>query len=143
MNNHHKPAKRDSLLAPLSREHHHTLILAQVLKKSAHGYKDLPVSDGERIKYAMSFFREQLLPHFHEEEIMMKKVIGCNAEVDALCKEISQEHIRLETLFEGLIHGENAEAALNELGMLLEQHIRKEERRLFPMIQDHCLQKLI
>ena len=37
--------KRHEALAPLSREHHGTLILAQLLKKGAPVYKGLPDTD--------------------------------------------------------------------------------------------------
>ena len=44
--------KREEALAPLSREHHSTLILAQLLKKDAPVYHQLPAEPWDKAKYA-------------------------------------------------------------------------------------------
>lgn len=138
-----KPIKRNEILIPLSKEHHNALILAQVLKRNPHGYKGIPESVEEKINYAMFFFRHHLLPHFREEEMLMARVQGCNEDVDDLCAAIIQEHVILKDLFGGLNSSEDADAAMHASGELLEKHIRKEERHLFPLIEKYCLHKLI
>ncbi|MBS1733338.1 MAG: hemerythrin domain-containing protein [Bacteroidetes bacterium] len=135
--------KRNEILIPLSKEHHNALILAQVLKRNPHGYKGIPEPVEEKINYAMDFFRHHLLPHFREEEMLITRVQGCNEAVDDLCAAIIQEHAILKDMFGGLNSSEDTDAAMHASGELLEKHIRKEERQLFPLVEKYCLHKLV
>jgi len=139
--------KRHETLAPLSREHHDALILAQLLKKDAPQYKGLPVEPEGKSKYALQYFETGLQSHFIKEEKMLDQVKQYHPRIAALAKEIKAEHIQLKTLFTSLHDTKDLPAALDQLGLLLEAHIRKEERVLFPLIQEHCpgevLEKII
>lgn len=131
--------KRHIALAPLSREHHGALILAQLLKRTAPAYKDLPTDPQGKAKYATSFYRSELIKHFaEEEEAVIKSITGINDELDRLCNEIIAEHKELRVLFESLNDSDDIIAQLDKTGLTLEQHIRKEEREFFPMIQELC-----
>jgi hemerythrin-like domain-containing protein len=130
--------KRHEALAPLSREHHDALILAQLLKKNAAAYKGLPEAPEEKALYAANFYQAYLVKHFLQEEAILEKVKKYNSEIEKITIEIVDEHKQLMALFMGLQQAADLETAMDTLGKALDAHIRKEERILFPLIQEHC-----
>jgi iron-sulfur cluster repair protein YtfE (RIC family) len=136
--------KRHSSLAILSREHHGALILAQSLKKDAPVYKGLPADLKGKTDYALRFYENELLKHFNEEEeVVIKKIKGINIDLDMLADEITTEHKALRILFASIKNSNDLVMHLDKLGCALEQHIRKEERKFFPLIQEYCSEKLL
>lgn len=135
--------KRHEALAPLSREHHGALILAQLMKRNAPAYKGLPADTEGKVHYAVNFCKNELLPHFAKEEAILEKVKHTNGAIAELTEHIIAEHTVLKSSFLQLETAADKETALNELGILLETHIRKEERILFPLIQEHCSEELL
>jgi iron-sulfur cluster repair protein YtfE (RIC family) len=136
--------KRHSSLAILSREHHDALILAQLLKKGAPAYKGLPTDVGGKAGYATRFYHDELIKHFDEEEqVVIKKIKGINADLDKLASEIIEEHKELRSLVESIKNTDDLTTHLDKLGRTLEQHIRKEERKFFPLIQELCSEQLL
>lgn len=129
--------KRDEALAPLSREHHSSLILAQLLKNSAPDYKGLPTEPQEKAKYALDQYEANIKDHFIKEEVILERVKGMHPEIARLTEEIKNEHVQLRALFKSLPDNDNLKETLNILGNLLYDHIRKEERILFPLLQEH------
>jgi iron-sulfur cluster repair protein YtfE (RIC family) len=74
--------------------------------------------------------------HFQdEEEILFPAAKIKNAELDKLIAEIISEHRQMESLVTDLDKTDQLEDILDEFGWLLESHIRKEERILFPEIE--------
>lgn len=130
--------KRHEALAPISREHHAALLLAQLLKKDAPAYKDMPEKPEEKRVYAIQFFKNNLRAHFTKEEKMLAKLWQYHTTINSLALEVYKEHVELVELFNKLDHAENLVAAMDAAGRALEKHIRKEERVLFPLIQEHC-----
>lgn len=131
-------------MAILSREHHGALILAQLLKKGAPVYKGLPTDLTGKADYAIQFYQDNLIKHFEEEEqAVIKKIDGINADLDKLANEITTEHKELRVLFTSIENTDELPTHLDKLGNALEQHIRKEERIFFPMIQELCSEKLL
>ena len=119
-----KPLKRHKALQPLSREHHHGLLLSWKIR--AGFSKNI---EPERIKtYADWFFKTHLIPHFEMEEQFVFPVLESNNE---LVKKALADHTLLKRLFED----EDIEIALNKIEKALDEHIRFEERVLFPEIQ--------
>ena len=135
--------KRHAALAPLSREHHHSLILAQLLKKDAPIYKGLPQKPEDKVVYALHTFKASIEPHFKKEEIIFEKIKDCNATIQTLVEEIITEHRELSVGFQQLAESVNIVEALDKLGRALENHIRKEERILFPLIQQNCPEEIL
>ena len=136
--------KRHESLISLSREHHGALILAQLLKKDAPIYKGLPTTPEDKSTYAVEFYKAELEKHFEEEEdLVIKKIRGINSALDQVADEIIAEHVALRALFQDLHPGDGLVAKLNETGVVLEKHIRKEERLFFPMIQELCDEKIL
>jgi iron-sulfur cluster repair protein YtfE (RIC family) len=130
--------KRHQSLAHLSRDHHPALILAQLLKRNAPAYKGLPTDTAGKLNYAEKFYNEELVTHFAQEEKMMDMLAGLNLELDEKIKQIKAEHIILHNLFTGISKQIDSVTAMDELGTQLDQHIRKEERELFPLIEKSC-----
>ncbi|MGB5287565.1 MAG: hemerythrin domain-containing protein, partial [Ignavibacteriaceae bacterium] len=71
-----------------------------------------------------------------EEKILFPLVKSKNEDVDKMIMEIISEHRKMETLIKDLEVTNQIENVLDELGCLLEKHIRKEERELFPAIEE-------
>lgn len=130
--------KREEALAPLSREHHSTLILAQLLKKDAPVYHQLPAEPWDKAKYAQEQFKTYIAKHFRKEEKLLEKVKDCHPEVRVLADEIKFEHEQLSALFSSLTNSQNLVNTMDGLAGSLQHHIRKEERVLFPLLQEHC-----
>jgi len=130
------PIKRHKSLQPLSRDHHQGLILAQILKKGAPVYKGMPSTIEGKKEYTLLLYNSELVRHFkNEEEILFPLVKGKNSEVNKLTEEIINEHRQINQLIIEVQSTNELERKLDELGRLLENHIRKEERELFPKIE--------
>lgn len=120
-----KPIKRNKLLQPLSREHHHSLLLSWKIRT---GFKKN--IEPERIKkYVDWFFLHHVRPHFEMEEKYIFPILGMDQE---LVKQAMAEHRRLIRLFSD---NDEIEKSLSLLEEELESHIRFEERVLFNEIQ--------
>ena len=130
--------KRDPILANLSREHHTSLLLAQLLKKGAAPYKGMPANVHDKFLYAKKLYEDSIRQHFEKEEKMLDQLLPEHAELIEICKEILDEHQQLQLLFTSLQENKQLEMDLDAIGHLLELHIRKEERVLFPLMQLHC-----
>jgi hemerythrin-like domain-containing protein len=128
--------KRHPALLPLSHDHHQGLILAQQLKKGAPQYKGMPATLEEKKNYTISFYNNELKKHFDDEEkILFPFVKDRSPEIDVMVNGIIDEHRQMENLVIEIQGTNDLENVLNELGWLLEKHIRKEERELFVEIE--------
>ena len=120
-----KPIKRDKSLQPLSREHHHSLLLCWKIRTGfAKG-----VEAGRIKRYADWFFQNHIEPHFHEEEDHIFPILGTD---HPHVKKAVGEHRKLSRLFKDQ---EEVEKSLSLIEETLESHIRFEERVLFNEIQ--------
>ena|SRR5690606_14325181 len=120
-----KPLKRHKALQPLSREHHHGLLLAWKIRAGFNKKVDV-----DRIKvYADWFFKTHLIPHFEVEENHIFTILGNDND---LVKRALSDHRRLSRLFE---QTDDLEKNLSLIEEELDKHIRFEERILFPEIQ--------
>ncbi|TDO26507.1 hemerythrin domain-containing protein [Sediminibacterium goheungense] len=130
--------KRHIALQPLSREHHSGLLLAQLLRNDMPNYKGMPADTAGKIVYAKAYFQQTLLSHFEKEERIYEQCSGLTKELDTLLTEILAEHEALKQVFTQLDSVTTREDQLNEIGILLNDHIRKEEKQLFPMLEQYC-----
>ncbi len=120
-----KPIKRHEALKPLSRDHHHGLLLCWKIRE---GLKKEIAHD--RIKsYTDFFFSSQLRPHFDFEEEEIFPLLG---EEHPMTVRALREHHRLESLFKAEASEENFVSIEKELN----RHIRFEERELFRELQE-------
>ena len=60
--------KRHKALIPLSHDHHHGLLLPQLIKKNAPDYKGLPKDLEGKINYTLETYNSSLKNHFDDEE---------------------------------------------------------------------------
>jgi len=135
--------KRHPSLAHLSRDHHGALLLARLLQNNAPAYKGMPTEPSGKAAYALKFYNDELIKHFASEEAVLKIVTGINGTLDGLIATIFQEHQDLHVSFQSISAHPQPKAHLDELGKALENHVRKEERELFPMIEATCDEPLL
>ena len=125
------PIKRDEFLKPLSRDHHHGLLLCWKIRTGFR--KQVAIS---RIKsYSDWFYKNHLVQHFELEEKYVFPILGNDHE---LVKKALSEHRKLRRLFED---SDDASKNLGKIEENLESHIRFEERILFNEIQNTATPK--
>lgn len=135
--------KRHEALIPLSRDHHATLILARLLRSDAPAYKGLPIDLNGKAEYAIKHYREELIEHFEQEEKMIPVLEGVNSTLDSLLESMKAEHRELHSLFNSIKMNQELSSQLDKLGRALESHVRKEDREIFPLIQECCTEEVL
>lgn len=120
-----KPIRRSEFLKPLSRDHHHGLLLSWKIRNGIK--KGIALS---RIKaYSAWFYQNYLNLHFEFEEKYIFSILGHENEL--VLKALTQ-HKTLKQLFESDLFDQEE---LISIANNLEIHIRFEERILFDEIQ--------
>ena len=128
--------KRHPALIPLSEDHHQALLLAMNLKKNAPKINNLPTDPLGKMNYAKEIYYKELEHHFRDEEQFVFPFIkGKDESLDQLVLEIMGEHIILKEKIPSLTENPNLVDQLDEIGEMLELHVRKEERMLFEKTQ--------
>jgi len=142
MKNPKSPLKRQPGLIPLSREHHRVLLLAQLLKKNVPDYRGMPTTIEGKLQYLHDTFHVELKPHIEKEEAILLPLVrehapGLSHMCDMLTDEHQQiqEHILAVLSLEPPYEEADVREQLNKIGLLLEQHVRMEERMFFQRIQ--------
>lgn len=129
--------RRHPSLVPLSRFHRSILFVSLMAKKKAPPMKGYPTALNDKIQYARTFYRDQLKAHFeHEQNVLFPQIAGKDQELDLLISEMKEERNHLDMLFSTLKPDTTTETSLDQLGLFLEKHIRKEERIFFQKIQE-------
>ncbi len=113
--------KRDPRLQPLSREHHHALVLARHLERA-------PWSAAMGVDLQRPF-EGALEPHFALEERVLLPALSAAGGADMVAQ-VLEQHGRLRALARAAVAGD-AEAA-RTLGAELRDHVRFEEQVVFP-----------
>jgi iron-sulfur cluster repair protein YtfE (RIC family) len=128
--------KRHPALIPLSQDHHKALLLAQLLKRNAPEYHGLPKDLIGKMNFAKEIYHTELEHHFRDEEqFVFPYFKEKDAELDNLISEILNEHIILKEKILSLVDNPNLIDQLDEIGNILGEHVRKEERILFEKAQ--------
>ena len=118
--------RRHPALVPLSRDHHVALSVALRLRQS-----EIATADEAR-RALLAFWRKGGAAHFQAEEaILLPAIEGhpLQREVIAQHDEIRERIAAIETS----VHPEPA--VLHDLGTRLADHVRLEERELFPLLE--------
>jgi mannose-6-phosphate isomerase-like protein (cupin superfamily) len=129
--------KRHPALIPLSHDHHEALVAARRLRRGA-GEPDPALAAAA----FLDFFAASAVPHFREEEELLFPLVVDAAETHELVMQALLEHQRLHagaTQLSDLVADGSADHAvelMRELATLLDAHVRLEERRLFPLIEE-------
>jgi iron-sulfur cluster repair protein YtfE (RIC family) len=132
-----KSSRRHESLVPLSREHHYGLMLCLRI------HRGLTVHKGDREwlerkrEQVVEFFESDLIAHFKAEEEVLFPSMHSLSGASAIIEELLSQHRKVESLTEELRRMEIPALGdkLNEFADLLEAHIRKEERELFPIYE--------
>lgn len=131
-----KGLKRHTSLQPLSR--HHMIGLHLALKLKRVGTPESKLTINEVIAEVQDFWQPEGQNHFREEEEILLPVY--NESNDVNNPEIIVmllEHVKIRSGIEKLLRVKEQFAVeeMHALGTLLETHIRREERVIFPMIE--------
>ena len=119
-----KPIKRSKQLTPLSKDHHDGLLFAWKIKQGLKNGADIKLI----AKYVQWFWKNHLQEHFREEEQILAPHLP---EDNELLKQMIDEHHGIESMVH--IHENIAdEILLLNLAQAIDEHIRFEERQLFP-----------
>lgn len=124
-----KPLKRHPALVPLSHDHHQALLLIWKIRQGI----NRGISNVRLSKYILYFWEQDLLLHFHKEETILIMELPTT---DTLVQQMIEEHKRLREALLAIKNNENEISLINKFVHLLEEHIRFEERILFPHIQE-------
>jgi len=129
--------KRHESLIPLSREHHYALMLCLRITRGLPIYSEDWSWLEKKARVVAAFFDSELAPHFEAEEQVLFPAIRTNPKARVLIAGLVVEHREIQRLAR-VIRSEEASSLaerLKEFAHLLEAHIRKEERQLFPIYE--------
>jgi len=120
--------KRAEALRPLSREHLSALLIAKKLREA---------DDVEQVSAAfLDFWREDGQHHFRVEEEVLLPTWAVHSEVDrAGVSRMLEEHLAIRRQALRLEAGRLTVEEVRKLGELLNDHVRFEERELFPIVE--------
>jgi hypothetical protein len=123
--------KRSPALAPLSHDHHQALAVAQTLKRATAD------TAGDARGAFVAYWDEHGRGHFRlEEEILLPAYAHHGDPHHPLVARALCDHIAIRARADALAEDEAPDpAALHELGSVLADHVRLEERELFPLIE--------
>ena len=120
-----KPLNRNKNIVNLSKDHHSGLLFCWKIRQ---GLKH-EVATERMIKYAQYFWSNHLAIHFREEETILFSALK-----DELVQKAIDDHKQIKHQLVELykISGDDAKKGLHRLADLIDNHIRYEERELFP-----------
>ena len=129
-------------LIPLSHDHHEALLIALRLKKGG------PTSEHDRlwptdlagqVRSLLLFYERELLPHFKLEEEILFPEAAALPELEEMVKDLLTQHKQIRAAIGEITQINDEEHLKKELanfGILLESHVRLEERVLFPKLEE-------
>ena len=125
--------KRDKALTPLSRDHHQALHQALLLKRAD------DAEAGDALLGMVEFFDAHGALHFRvEEEVLLPTYVrhaGVGATDEAITRVLT-DHVWIRARIASLREAAEVSGAdVRELGERLDDHVRHEERVLFPAIE--------
>ncbi|MFD2245135.1 hemerythrin domain-containing protein [Pontibacter ruber] len=124
-----KPQKRDKSLVPFSKDHHYGLLFTWKLRQGLANGTPIEVLS----RYVRYFWETILKNHCKEEEIVLRRLVKDNHPMRIRMEE---EHHLLHAIIDKVLAGQRlTPELLNVLQQDLVDHIRWEERELFPYIQ--------
>ncbi|MBJ7457707.1 MAG: hemerythrin domain-containing protein [Thermoleophilaceae bacterium] len=121
--------KREVALRPLSREHLVALMAAKNLREAE------DAKQGSEIY--LTFWKEDGQRHFRIEDEVLIPFWAAHADVDkAGVARMNEEHLELRSAVVRFAAEEVTLDEVHALGDLLHDHVRFEERELFPLIEE-------
>lgn len=133
-------SRRHDSLIPLSREHQYGLMLCMRI------HRGLVERDADlnwlqlKANHAIRFFESELVTHFQAEETFLFPAMQGMPGATEVIDELLTEHRKISLLRDQFLQIEvtSLAATLKEFADTLEAHIRKEERELFPIYEEHA-----
>jgi iron-sulfur cluster repair protein YtfE (RIC family) len=132
---------RHPSLIPLSKDHHHALALAVTCRKQALGQIKPAGPDGlrERAIEVLVFYASNLVSHFRaEEEVLFPLLQPLLPENQPVFDQLLRDHEQIRSMIGRLEGASELSKIIFDLGDLLESHVRKVERELFPVFEKHA-----
>lgn len=127
-----KPIKRSNELVPLSRDHHSGLLLCWKIRT---GIKK-GIEEERIAAYILFYYRSYLEEHFRQEEEYIFPLVGGQ---NIRTQRALAEHRQIEAQIHKLDNSEKiGYSSLEELAKMLDDHIRYEERELFPYLEQQA-----
>ena len=124
------PVIRNENLVSLSHEHHHGLVFCKK-KKKVH-----QTDDDTIVRFVEDFWSHQLASHLLSEEDILLPYLWDTEMTTQFLTEHKQIRYLVKTLLEG---NESIKENALKLSKLLHDHIRFEERRMFPWLENEAL----
>jgi iron-sulfur cluster repair protein YtfE (RIC family) len=123
--------KRHPALEELSRDHHQALYRAMRMKRATETDRD-EVREG-----VLAYWSDHGARHFRIEEEILLPAFATKADPgsDAVVR-VLVDHVWIRERIERLADDALDLGGLHELGGRLEQHVRHEERVLFPLLEE-------
>ena len=120
--------KRAEALQPLSRDHLKSLLAAKRLRGATEG--------DEAVQDFLEFWTTEGQHHFRVEEEVLLPGWALHCPVDRVAvARMLEEHLEIRRGALRAAAGEASPEELRDLGRLLDDHVRFEERELFPMVE--------
>lgn len=122
-----KPIKRNKNIQPLSREHHFGLLFCWKIRTGIK--KNVEVN--RIVKYVDYFFDTYMEQHFKTEETLLFNQVKHD-----MCKKAYDDHQQIKSIITSVLQGNGDTIEnLRELADRVDEHIRFEERNLFPLLE--------
>ena len=122
-----KPIKRDNRIVKLSKDHHFALMFCWKIRTGL-----ALQADTDRIKnYVQYFWQSHMKPHFRQEETILFGTVK-----DSFVQRAIDEHEKIRQQINNLPgQGDELAAQLVTLAEMVDNHVRYEERELFPHLE--------
>jgi hemerythrin-like domain-containing protein len=122
-----QPIKRSRELAPLSREHHEALLLGWKLRQGIRYNTEASLMG----RYTQWFLQHHLEEHFAKEEEGFARILPGT---HPMIVRMKADHATIKSQVSSLANNASY-MALEELAQKITDHVRFEERELFPLIE--------
>ncbi len=130
--------QRHESLVPLSKDHYEGLLLAlQIKTKDRIMLVGWPKEAAAQGKFIARFYQERLVRHFEaEEKALFPLIVEHIPSGKKQVEDLLNDHRSIEKFIGDFEKpGAPSSSQLHEFSDLLERHIRKEERELFPLFE--------
>jgi len=116
--------KRHPALIPFSRDHYGGLVVAQHLMRSP---------DDAALAECLKHWKEEMQDHFSEEESLLSPLAPAE-----MTERLIAEHNEIRSLMRSAASGKFGSNDIFRLGKKVHDHIRWEERELFPTLERYA-----
>jgi hemerythrin-like domain-containing protein len=122
------PIKRNENIVKLSRDHHASLLFCWKLRQGIKYHSSIE----RMVKYVQYFWNQHFTPHFKEEEEFLFAPVK-----DKTVNKAIEDHIHIKASVDEIINpgSENKQEKLSALADMVDEHVRYEERILFPHLE--------